>query len=110
MKAMNIAHNQHIKKKHLFQQKKMAALSAGISLSGFCVVFVVFPVLFCFFLTFHKWNIISPMHFIGTDNYIRLFHDRLFWKAIGNTLNFYRCIFLYNWSFLYSLRSYSIKK
>jgi multiple sugar transport system permease protein len=54
----------------------------------FVSVFVMFPVLFCFFLTFHKWNIISRMHFIGLDNYSRLFHDRLFWKAIGNTLKF----------------------
>ena len=54
----------------------------------FVIVFVVFPVLFCFFLTFNKWNIIAPMHFIGTDNYTRLLHDRLFWKAIGNTLKF----------------------
>jgi len=54
----------------------------------FVSIFVGFPVLFCFFLTFHKWNIISPMHFIGADNYTRLLHDRLFWKAIGNTLRF----------------------
>jgi multiple sugar transport system permease protein len=54
----------------------------------FVAVFVVFPVLFCLFLTFNKWNIISPMKFVGTDNYVRLFHDRLFWKAIVNTLKF----------------------
>ena len=54
----------------------------------FVTVFVIFPVLFCFFLTFNKWNIISPMKFIGIDNYSRLFQDRLFWKAIGNTLKF----------------------
>ena len=54
----------------------------------FVVVFVAFPVLFCFYLTFNKWNIISPMKFIGIDNYTRLLHDRLFWKAIGNTLKF----------------------
>ncbi len=54
----------------------------------FVSVFVVFPVLFCLFLTFHKWNIIAPMQFAGLDNYSRLFQDRLFWKAIGNTLKF----------------------
>ncbi len=54
----------------------------------FVMVFVLFPVLFCFFLTFHKWNIIAPMKFIGVDNYTRLFSDRLFWKAINNTLKF----------------------
>lgn len=54
----------------------------------FLLVFVLFPVFFCFFLTFHKWNIISPMRFIGFQNYTRLFHDRLFWKAIWNTVKF----------------------
>ena len=54
----------------------------------YLTVFVLFPVFFCFFLTFHKWNMIAPMHFIGADNYSRLIHDRLFWKAIGNTLKF----------------------
>ncbi|MFN2458927.1 MAG: carbohydrate ABC transporter permease [Chitinophagaceae bacterium] len=54
----------------------------------FVFVFVLFPVLFCLFLTFHKWNIIAPMQFIGLENYSRLFNDRLFWKAIGNTLKF----------------------
>src|SRR6476659_6554364 len=54
----------------------------------FLCVFVLFPVLFCFYLTFQKWNIIAPMEFVGVANYTRLFHDRLFWKAIGNTLKF----------------------
>src|SRR5690606_19949506 len=31
---------------------------------------------------------IAPMRFIGVDNYSRLFNDRLFWKAIVNTLKF----------------------
>jgi ABC-type sugar transport system permease subunit len=54
----------------------------------FVAVFVLFPVLFSFILTFHKWNIIAPMKFIGVDNYSRLFRDRLFWLAIFNTLKF----------------------
>ena len=54
----------------------------------FVSIFVIFPVLFCFFLTFHKWNIIAPMKFIGIDNYSRLIKDRLFWKALSNTLKF----------------------
>src|SRR6476620_11307949 len=54
----------------------------------FLCVFVLFPVFFCFYLTFQKWNIIAPMEFIGISNYTRLLHDRLFWKAIGNTLKF----------------------
>lgn len=51
-------------------------------------VFVAFPVVFSVVLTFHSWNIISPMRFVGLDNYVRLFKDRLFWQAIYNTLRF----------------------
>jgi ABC-type sugar transport system permease subunit len=52
------------------------------------VLFVLFPVVFSIVLTFHKWNIISPMEFVGVDNYLHLFQDRLFWKSIWNTLQF----------------------
>jgi multiple sugar transport system permease protein len=51
-------------------------------------LFVLFPVVFTVVLTFHKWNIIAPMEFVGVDNYLHLFQDRLFWKSIGNTLQF----------------------
>ncbi len=54
----------------------------------FFSVFVLFPVVFSVVLTFHRWNIISPMAFVGLANYDRLVHDRLFWQAIGNTLRF----------------------
>ncbi|MFC2084660.1 carbohydrate ABC transporter permease [Bacteroidota bacterium] len=50
--------------------------------------FVAFPVVFSVVLTFHKWNIISPMEYTGFSNYIRLFQDKVFLKSIGNTLIF----------------------
>ncbi len=51
-------------------------------------VFTLFPVVFSVVLTFQRWNIISPMEFIGLDNYRRLVKDRLFWTALWNTLRF----------------------
>ena len=77
-----------IKKSSFFRGKKMLPYLLVSPYLIYVVVFVLFPVVFCFFLTFQKWNIIAPMHFIGVKNYTRLFHDRLFWKAIGNTLKF----------------------
>ncbi len=50
--------------------------------------FVAFPVIFSLVLTFHKWNIISPMHFIGLNNYKKLIQDTYFLKATYNTLVF----------------------
>jgi multiple sugar transport system permease protein len=52
------------------------------------ILFITFPVVFSIVLTFHKWNIISDMQYVGFDNFIRLFEDRLFWKSIVNTIIF----------------------
>ena len=52
------------------------------------MLFVAFPVGFSIVLTFHKWNIISPMEYIGLNNYVRLFSDKTFLISITNTLIF----------------------
>lgn len=52
------------------------------------ILFIVFPVVFSVVLTFYKWNIISEMQYVGFDNFIRLFQDRLFWKSLYNTFIF----------------------
>lgn len=75
-------------RKPVFKGKKILPYLLVSPYLIYVAVFVLFPVVFCFFLTFHKWNIIAPMHFIGMDNYTRLFHDRLFRVAIVNTLKF----------------------
>lgn len=51
-------------------------------------VFVLFPVVFSVVLTFHSWNIISPMKYVGFENYAHLLKDRLFWTALWNTVRF----------------------
>lgn len=52
------------------------------------LLFVAFPVIFSIVLTFHKWNIISPMEYVGATNYERLLQDKYFLKSIINTLVF----------------------
>jgi ABC-type sugar transport system permease subunit len=84
-----LRHNLHIKnKKRLAASKKWLPYLLVSPYLLFVIIFVLFPVLFCFFLTFNKWNIIAPMHFIGIENYRHLFNDKLFWLAIYNTLKF----------------------
>ncbi|HEX9740869.1 MAG TPA: sugar ABC transporter permease, partial [Ignavibacteriaceae bacterium] len=51
-------------------------------------VFIAFPVVFSIVLTFHNWNIISPMEYIGLGNFVRLFNDQFFFRSIWNTLVF----------------------
>ncbi|TSA23179.1 sugar ABC transporter permease [bacterium] len=50
--------------------------------------FVAYPLIFSFVLLFHRWNVVTPMEWIGLKNFERLFSDPLFFKAIINTLKF----------------------
>jgi multiple sugar transport system permease protein len=52
------------------------------------MIFIAFPVAFSVYLTFQKWNIISPMQNIGLSNYSRLAHDSFFLKSLINTFIF----------------------
>lgn len=50
--------------------------------------FVAYPLVFSFILLFHRWNVVTPMEWIGLKNFERLLSDPLFFKAIVNTLKF----------------------
>ncbi len=50
--------------------------------------FVAYPLVFSFILLFHRWNIVTPMEWIGLKNFERLFQDPLFFKSIWNTIIF----------------------
>jgi ABC-type sugar transport system permease subunit len=43
---------------------------------------------FSIFLSFHDWNIIGPMKYVGLANYEKLLHDRYFLLSLRNTLVF----------------------
>jgi len=73
--------------KRIKQSDKIGYLMSLPYLISFSL-FVAFPLLFSFLLIFHKWNIITPMEWVGLRNFVRLFQDVQFFKAIGNTLIF----------------------
>ncbi|CCX66203.1 l-arabinose transport system permease protein AraP [Firmicutes bacterium CAG:791] len=49
-------------------------------------IFGLFPIAYGFYLSFFRWDGLSAMHFIGLENYMNVFKDPLFWKALKNTL------------------------
>jgi multiple sugar transport system permease protein len=54
-------------------------------LIGFAIL-TAGPMLFSVWMSLQRWNVISPPHFVGAQNYQRLFHDDpLFWKCLHNT-------------------------
>ena len=53
----------------------------------FCA-FVAYPLVFSLVLVFHRWNIVTPMEWIGLKNFDRLVGDTLFYRSLLNTLTF----------------------
>src|SRR5687767_7149706 len=50
---------------------------------------VAFPLAYSLFLSFTAFTLLKPTsRWIGLTNYARLFSDRVFWQAFGNTLLF----------------------
>ena len=51
-------------------------------------VFLGYPLVFAFVLVFHRWNIYTPMKWVGLGNIKLLLTDPLIWRALLNTLYF----------------------
>jgi len=70
--------------------RKKDHLSALLFLSPTLVIFlafIIFPVFFSFYLSFHQWNMFSPdKTFVGLGNYSRMFQDPEFYQVLKNTL------------------------
>ncbi|GAA0910944.1 carbohydrate ABC transporter permease [Virgisporangium aurantiacum] len=55
------------------------------ALVGF-LVFMVWPTLRGIYLSFTKFNLLTPPEFTGLDNYVRMVQDPVFWNALKVTL------------------------
>ncbi len=52
---------------------------------AFYVVIRFWPTADAMWLSFTNWNLLRPAHFVGFRNYIKLYHDPVFWKVFRNT-------------------------
>ncbi len=60
-----------------------------IFIAPFLIVFLTFsiyPVLRTLYLSFTDYSGFNQPTWVGLSNYIRVFKDKLFWEAFGNTL------------------------
>jgi multiple sugar transport system permease protein len=51
-------------------------------------VFLIYPLLAALYYSLCDYSVLLPPVFVGFDNYIELFQDRLFWKSLWNTTFF----------------------
>ncbi|WP_420176673.1 carbohydrate ABC transporter permease [Luteococcus sp. OSA5] len=57
------------------------------ALIGFAV-FLLWPTLRGIYLSFTKFNLLTPPEFVGLDNYERMIQDPIFWNAASVTLQY----------------------
>ncbi len=70
---------------HAFRQSEKNGYLLVLPYVIFFLAFVAYPLIFSLILVFHRWNIVSPMEWIGLKNFVRLFADVQFQRSIINT-------------------------
>lgn len=50
--------------------------------------FFLLPMLGAFYVSFHRWDLLSPAKWVGLKNFTTLLHDKTFYHSLKNTLIF----------------------
>jgi len=59
-----------------------------LAISPFYLLFLVFglvPIVFSLYISFHDWDGVGPMKYVGLQQYTYLLNDPRFWNAVENT-------------------------
>lgn len=66
---------------------RLAAVFVAPALLGF-LVFLLWPTLRGVYLSFTRFNLLTPPEWVGLDNYVRMVHDPIFWDALTVTVEY----------------------
>ncbi len=59
----------------------LAALFVAPAMLGF-LVFLLWPTLRGVYLSFTRFNLLTPAEWVGLDNYVRMVNDPIFWDSL----------------------------
>ncbi|WP_039019563.1 carbohydrate ABC transporter permease [Halocynthiibacter namhaensis] len=77
---MNLRNTLTIRQKHILWAWGFLAIPVL-----FYVVIRFYPTGNAIVLSFQNWNLLSARTWAGADNYVKLWHDEVFWKVFKNT-------------------------
>lgn len=66
---------------------RLAALFIAPAMVGF-LVFLLWPTLRGIWLSFTKFNLLTPAEWVGLDNYVRMVNDPIFWGSLKVTVEY----------------------
>ncbi|MFD7436337.1 carbohydrate ABC transporter permease [Streptomyces sp. NPDC059861] len=64
---------------------RLAAVFLAPALLGF-LVFLLWPTLRGVYLSFTRFNLLTPAEWVGLDNYVRMVKDPIFWDSLRTTV------------------------
>ncbi|MEV7992017.1 sugar ABC transporter permease [Streptomyces sp. NPDC086077] len=64
---------------------RLAAVFLAPALLGF-LVFLLWPTLRGVYLSFTRFNLLTPAEWVGLDNYVRMVKDPIFWESLRTTV------------------------
>lgn len=70
-------------------RKRSELLSIYLAISPFYIIFAIFgifPIAYSIYLSFHAWDGIGPMTYVGLEQYRYLLSDTDFWKSLVTTV------------------------
>ncbi|MFC4469734.1 carbohydrate ABC transporter permease [Streptomyces xiangluensis] len=65
----------------------LAALFIAPAMLGF-LVFLLWPTLRGIWLSFTRYNLLTPAEWVGLDNYVRMVNDPIFWDSLWVTVEY----------------------
>ena len=66
---------------------RLAAVFIAPALLGF-LVFLLWPTLRGIYLSFTRYNLLTPAEWVGLDNYVRMVNDPIFWDSLWVTVEY----------------------
>ncbi|MFI9173760.1 carbohydrate ABC transporter permease [Streptomyces lincolnensis] len=66
---------------------RLAAVFLAPALLGFAV-FLLWPTLRGIYLSFTRFNLLTPAEWVGLDNYVRMVNDPIFWNSLAVTVEY----------------------
>ncbi|MFF5482946.1 carbohydrate ABC transporter permease [Streptomyces sp. NPDC012935] len=66
---------------------RLAAVFIAPAMLGF-LLFLLWPTLRGIYLSFTRFNLLTPAEWVGLDNYVRMVHDPIFWESLGVTVEY----------------------
>lgn len=56
------------------------------------VLFLLYPLVSAIVYSFTDYDLFHVPNFVGLDNYVKVFHDRVFWRSFGNIFLYSLCV------------------